>query len=386
MHMSTNNSVQTHQSLNDEQSQLASIQDEYSDSKQTMQRKAMELVNRLAAGEASGEHYSYNHATATGKTLNAAISTSKELHDSHAYNNSQATEALITGGANVKVGASGEIGAGGGSIIPVGGKVSAGVDVEVGAKISGRADSMNIQSLTEDKGAGTSANVTKQTEDIARAAKDIQFSETQTEEKALADSLIGSYEEMKQLRKSISVSEQKIQRHQTSSDSSQSTSLTVGEDTYPKLVEYIAGQRDETGFKIGAVEAAKIAEKGGERFNKHKQAFYKDSQAYQQVQSPKFDYEKLNKDHMPQNIDLKNDYTEVSELGNSVMEGSKIVVPDAKEMVEQQHITASNKIKSAEQKILQSGEILQKNVDIQEDDRHWYSPGRDKITGKKFTE
>ena len=60
----------------------------------------MELVDRLAAGEASGEHYSYNHATAEGKTLNAAINKSKELKDSHSYNHNQASEASITGGIN----------------------------------------------------------------------------------------------------------------------------------------------------------------------------------------------------------------------------------------------------------------------------------------------
>ena len=189
-----------------------------------------------------------------------------------------------------------------------------------------------------------------------------------------------------QLRESISVSKQKIQKYQTSSDSSQSTSSTVSENMYPKIVEYIAGQRDKTGFRIGEVKAAKIAERGDEDFKRYSQDFYKTSQAHQRVQSPEFDYAKLKKDHIPQNIDFEKDYTQVGEVGNSVMEASKTVVPDAKEMVERQHKTTPNKIKSAEQKILQSGELLQKNVDIQEDDRHWYSPGRDKITGRKFTE
>ena len=47
------------------------------------------------------------------------------------------------------------------------------------------------------------------------------------------------------------------------------------------------------------------------------------------------------------------------------------------------HKTAPNKIKSAEQKILQSGELLQKNVNKPEQDRSDYSK---KILGRKKDE
>ena len=387
MHMATSNSYQTHQSLGNEKAHLVNLNSEYQELEQTTYRQSMELVDRLAAGEASGEHYSYNHATAEGKTLNAAINKSKELKDSHSYNHNQASEASITGGINVNAGASAEVGTGGSSIIPVGGKVSAGASVEAGAKISGRAESINSQGLIEDKGAGVSTNVTKQTEDIVRAAKDIQFSDTQTHEKALADSLTGSYEKLQQKRDEINVSEQKIHKYQTSSDSSQSHSLTINDDRYDKELNLLADRRDKTGFKIGLKKAKEMIDSNDEEYQKFHKDYNSSSISHQQVQSPKFDYEKLKKDNIPQNIDFKKDYTQVGEVGNSAMEASKTVTPDAKEMVERQHKTAPNKIKSAEQKVLQSGELLQKDVNKPEQDRLTRGVfGRDKDEHNKFIE
>ena len=387
MHMSTSNSYQTHQSLGNEKAHLVNLNSEYQELEQTTYRKSTELVDRLAAGEASGEHYSYNHATATGKTLNASIAKSKELHDSHAYNNSQASDISLFAGATVNAGVSAEAGAGGSSIIPVGGKVSASVAVEAGAKVGGRAESMNIQGLTEDQGASTSANVTKQTEDIARAAKDIQFSDTQTHEKALADSLTGSYEKLQQKRDEINVSEQKIQKYQTSTDSSQSHSLTINDDRYDKELNLLADQRDKTGFKIGLKKAKEMIDSNDEDYQKFHKAYNSSSISHQKVQSPDFNYEQLKKDNIPQNPDFEKDYTQVGEVGNSVMEASKTVMPDAKEMVERQHKTAPNKIKSAEQKILQSGELLQKDVNKPEQDRLTRGVfGRDKDKHNNFIE
>ena len=393
MHMTFSQASQDHQSLSDEQSLLTSKQQEYSETEQTMQRQAAELVDRLAAGEASGEHYSYNHATGVGKTLNSAIGKSKELHDSHAYNNSQTSEVAIKG--NVGGGLSKNFGADtskvGGEQAPQGfvkqalGMASANVGLDLSA--TGRKDSMNIQGLTEDKSASVNANITKQTEDIARAAKDIQFNDTQTHEKALADSLSGSYEHMQQLRKSISVSEQNIQRYQTSSDNSQSTSFTVSDDMYHKKLDFIAEQKDHNGFNIGHEQAKKIIDKDSPESKKYDQAFQSKYLPQQKMLTPDLNYDKAVKEKSTQNTDFKKDYAEVSEIANSAMESSKTVTPEAKEMVEQQHKIVPSKIKLEEQKILQNGEEAQKQLDkAEEKTRHWYSAGRDKETGKKFNE
>ena len=420
MHMAFSDSSQTHQSLSKEQSELVENRKEYDQTKQTMQRQSIELVNRLAAGEASGEHYSYNHSTGSGKILNSAIASSKELHDSHAYNNSQATEGTIKGNIggslaksfgsikkssqgisdSIKTGTvdptlnvSGDSSTHG-EKAPQGlwGSIKDGVlgaaalNVGIDLSASGKIDSMNIQGLTEDKGASVNTNVTKQTEDIARAAKDIQFSETQTEEKALADSLAGSYEHMQQLRDSISVSEQKIERYQTSKDNSQSSSFTVSDDMYHKELEFITSQRDSNGFKIGAIKAKNIIDEGGATYKEYHHAYQSKYLPQQKMITPSFNHEKTANNNIPQNIDFKGDYTEVSEFSNDRMESNGGVVPDAKVIVDRQHKSAVNKISLAEQKILRNGEEVQKQIDLKEDERYSFSAGRDKNKGQKFTD
>ena len=197
----------------------------------------------------------------------------------------------------------------------------------------------------------------------------------------------GAYEHMQQLRESISVSEQNIQRYQTSSDNSQSSSFTVSDDMYHKELAFIANQRDNTGFKIGVVKAKNMIDNGGKDYENYHQAFQSKHLPQQKMLAPSFDYAKAVSEHIPSNTDYKKDYAAVSEISNSVMETSRPVTPDAKEMVERQHHSAPNKISLAEQKVLKNGEEAQKQVDKKEtSSRHWYSAGRDKVTDKNFTE
>jgi hypothetical protein len=375
MHTSSTDSSQDHQSLSNEKSSIVEQRREYDETEQTMQRQSMEFTSRLAAGENSGEHYSYNDATSDGKNLIQEVSKSKELHDSHAYNSSQTVD------REIKSNASGSFGVGGS-----GGGPSANIGLDISA--SGSSDNMNIQGLTEDKGASTNTNVSTQAESIARAAKDMQFSETQTEEKALADSLSGSYEHMQNLRQSISVSEQNIERYQASSDTSQSKSHTTTDDDYHKKLDFIANQRDNTGFKIGAVGAQKIINKGGSEYENYDQAYQSKTLPQQRMLTqPNLDHEKTVKDNIPQDINFKENYSGVSEVGNARMESSGAVVPDAKLMVDKQRQSASDKIQSEEENILQNGEALQKKVNKGEQDRNYISKllfGRTKDENNSF--
>lgn len=382
MHRGSSNNSQTHQSLSDEKSNIIEQRHELDQTEQTMQRQSMEFTARLAAGEASGEHYSYNDSTSEGKTLSSAVAKTKELHDRHDYNNNQASEISMKG----NIGGTLSKSFGGGS--SGGGGMSGNVGIDAGA--SGRAEEINTQGLSEDKGASINTNVSNQAESIARAAKDMQFSETQTEEKALADSLSGSYEHMQNLRKSISVSEQKIERYQTGTDNSQSNSYTVGENDYHKKLDFIANQKDSLGFKIGKYKAKDIIEEGGKAYKEYDQAYLSKHLPQQRMLTqPNFDFEKKVKANIPQDIDFKESYAGVSEEGNARMESSGAVVSDAKEMVSKQRKSASDRIQSEEQIIVQNGEQLQQNVNKRENNRGKISKvafGRNKDENNSFME
>ena len=191
---------------------------------------------------------------------------------------------------------------------------------------------------------------------------------------------------MQHLRDSINVSKQNIQRYQTSSDNSQSSSFTVSDDMYHKELNFIAGQKDRNGFNIGEEQAKKIIDREGTDYKEYHQAFQSKHLPQQRMLTPNFDYAKAVKDNIPQ-VNMEKDYTRISKVANSAMESSKVVTSDAKKRVEQQHNSTPNKIELAEQKIIQNGEEAQNQVDKDEEARkHWYSPGRDKVTGKKFTE
>lgn len=388
MHMSVSNNSQTHESLSREQSELASKQKEYSTMEQNLYRQTADFIERLAQGEARGEHYDFNHTTGTGKVLNDAISEAKELQDNYVYNQNQKVEVGFGG----RLGFSGG-GQGSGEAVaqtkPKGvfSSLRSMIPASLDISTSRSADESNLQSMAENNSASKREELNKQTEDVIRASKDIQFNETQTEEKAMADSLSGSYEKMQQIRDSINVSEQKVQRYQTSIDNTQSSGFNVSDDMYHKELEFIANQRDNTGFKIGAVKAKNIIDNGDELYEKYHQAFQSKYLPQQRMLTPRFDYEKLKRDHIAQDVDFKKDYNEISKMGRTIMDESKVVIPDVKNMVMENQNSIPNKLLETEQKILQNGENLQESVDHEANDkRSYFSPGRDKKIGEGFKE
>ena len=377
MHMATSNSYQTHQSLSNEKAHLTTLQSEREELEQTTHRLSAELVDRLATGEASGEHYSYNRSTAAGKTLNSSIANSKELQDSYSYNKNQASEIAIKGNLGGSFSKSSGANANtSGETVPQGlwNKITGGYGISVNAGLdlnaSGRVEDIDSQELSENKSASTNSNITQQDEDIIRAAKEINFSNTQSQEKALANSLSGSYEKLQQKRDAIRVSEEKIQKYQISSDSSQSHSLTVSDDMYGKQLDFIAAQRDQTGFKIGLKAAAQIIENNGSDFNKYHKAFFASSLSHQQVQSPDFNFTRLKTANIDQDINLEKNYNKVMSEGNAVMNSSNANVnQEAKIMVDQQQQIIPGKIEQEEHKIVQKGEKLQKTANKTEEKR-----------------
>jgi conjugal transfer mating pair stabilization protein TraG len=347
MHTASTDSSQDHQSLSKEQAIIVEERAAYEKSQSSMRSRAVDLVNRLASGENSGEHYSYNTSTSDGKNLSSAVGKTKEIHDNHTQNSSQSIANSIGGNA------SGSFGVGGS-----GGGMSASIGLDSRSGVS--SDDVNIQTFAENKGASTNTNVTNNAESIARAAKDMQFSETQTEEKALADSLVASYQESQNLSKAISASEQKIERYQASSDNSQSKSHTTTDDDYHKQLNFIANKSDNFGFKIGEIGAQKIINKGGPEYENYIEDYQSKNMPQQKmVTQPSFDYEKTVKDNIPQDVNFKENYNEVLNEGNAQMKSSGGVVKDAKLMVDEQNKSTSATITSEEKNILQNGEELQ---------------------------
>jgi conjugal transfer mating pair stabilization protein TraG len=378
-HMAVSNSSQDHQSLSHEKSLLTSEQFEHSQTKQLMVRSAADFVKNYAVHEASGTNYNYDQTSADGKIFHDAVTKTKQLQDHHGYTHNQSSGIGVGGsvGANASVGGTAKhsnnqseaipsVWGGGGSA-----PVSAGGSAGIEASASGSANHINDQSISEDKGASTSLSVEGQAEAIARVAKSMHFGDTQTHDKSLADSLTGSYEKVKNQRNSIAVHQDNIDRYQSSSDNTQASSYTVGEDIYHKKLDYFAKQRDQFGFPIGEIEAAKIIEKKGSRYDEYDKGFQAKYLPSQKMLNHNFDYKKAVAETMPQE-DLEQGYKAAA--AEITAEGPKVQI---NKQAQQEYLERSTdnaiKIDVSEEKIMDNGNYQQKQANQAEKDRPFYS-------------
>ena len=359
MHMTVSNSSQSHQSLSHERSLLDSKHKLYDKTEQSAQRESAEFVKRVAAGELSGINYNYDHTSASGKVFHDAVAKEKQLQSHHAYTHNQASGM----GVSATLGGNVSAGSGGG-----GASVSAGAEISA----SGSANHVNEQAIIENKGASTNTSVTTQAEDIARVARSMHFGSTQTGEKALADSLVGSYEEMQQLKDEMMVCEQNIQKYQTSIENTQSVTSTVSDDIYHKELQFIAEQKDQYGYPIGKVQASKIIEKGGAQYDQYHKAFESKHLPAQKMIQYNGNYAAKVQEIIPQQ-NLKQNYVAVKAQGTSSIGSDAKINKQAHQEFVQQNVDNSLKIDSGEVQITNNGNMLQDKSNQGEKDRSLYS-------------
>ncbi|MCT4635290.1 MAG: conjugal transfer protein TraG N-terminal domain-containing protein [Rickettsiales bacterium] len=388
MHMSKSNSTQDHQSLSKEIADLKTKEVNYSKLEQKGIKESAEYVQRMAAGELSGVNYNYDKTTASGKVLHDAIEEQKQIQMHHGYSHNQSTSK----GFGVKLGAEASMGSGGNSEESVpsgllskipGGKVSASLGGDL--SYNGSLNHINDQSLSENKGSGTNMNVSEQAEHIARAAKSMSYGETQHEEKSLGDSLIGTYDEMTELRRSISARHEEIDRHQSSQENIRGTSYTENRDTYPERLDYFANKRDQDGFKIGKVSAARIIRDKGPQYEALDQEYISKHLPTQRMLNYNSNFDKLVKDNIP-DVDLKEGYNNVKSKGKEVMGDDAKINKQAEIEYQQESMNNVANIGIAEDRILESGNVRQDEVNRSEGKKGFMSEkfGVNKDMNEKF--
>jgi conjugal transfer mating pair stabilization protein TraG len=257
-------SGQSHKQLSHEKSLLDSTSREYSDSQQLVHRQAADLISRLAQGESSGEHYDYS--TSGGKTqiVTELVGQTKELHEKYGYNWQQAAEASLFGSLVAKLGFS--KGAGGGG-------ASGGIDGSFGVSGSISARKYDEQGLGEQYGASQRKESSINTEAVVKGLNSIQFGTNQSAEKSLAHQLSDSYDKTLQLRESVAIHKQNVDKYQDSLDRVESTSHSIDRDEYQNMINFISAEPGKYGNPIGPVNAHKIIEGGGEEFNSYYKSY-----------------------------------------------------------------------------------------------------------------
>ena len=301
-------SGQVHEQIGYEKSQMDSESKEYSTLEQSMQRKAVDYVARLAQGQASGQNYDYSNSTSKGNNLNEIVGTAKELHEKYGYSWQQSSEMALNGNGGAKLGFGGG-GSGGSSKLLSTGNVAA----DLAAGISGSVSARNIddQALDESRSNSKRSEYTENTESAIKAAKTMHFNENQSEEKSLADQLTNSYEKMQSLRDSINVHKQNIDRYQHNIDSTKSSSFTSDSDRYQDMQNFIAKQKNQFGYEIGQVRAHQMMEKGGDEFEGLKSQYISREVGKNQYMSQvnKFDRNRLDHQYQERSQDISSKNT-----------------------------------------------------------------------------
>ena len=274
-------------SIQHEESVVAGLSKDASQSTQHRHSKAVEWANVRAANQSKGQNYDI------GSSLRSSISSHIASKDAHALsedygyqqrqNASHALEGGFTGnlGANLTVGSSGS-GAGSGTgasglfgMQKLSGNLAGGISGSGGYKFTGTSSSEDIQGLKEDKSITLSKEDMELDEKAVNLAKNTHYGDSESEEKRLAENLIRADEEYQQKHAALTLHQNKLESMRHMRDQLSSVSVRGDENVYDKFLHYVASRPDPRfdHTKIGEKRALQIIENGGAQRDKYLQDF-----------------------------------------------------------------------------------------------------------------
>lgn len=387
-------------SLSHEQSMMEAEQKELASTKVEVERKAAEFMGRLGVNQSSAQNSNYSTSSNDSTAAIDIREKGKDLHDNFSYSYNQGREYGVganvggklstaglkpTGGLSNVRGAAGDGIAGSmvGEEAPQGfwGKTKDIIKKTGEASLGGDANfkysrgARNEQTYAENNTVGVKENYTGNIEKAYHAAKETQFSDSQVEEKALAESFASSYEKMEQLHESIGMHKQKIDRWQETVESSKAASYHSRKEDYDHELKFIANKEDKYGFKHGMHGAQRIIEQGGEEYDKlHRE--YASKHLNQQYAAPNsydesiFNF-KTRSEMIKDNIDDTKLNAFAEQKKETEFKGGSVVSNEASSMVADELAKQDHKI--AQRNINNTNRMnnLQQKVDAEEDSRVW---------------
>ena len=142
--------------------------------------------------------------------------------------------------------------------------VSVSTPSALGASLSGQysSEAQRTQAMAEIENITKTQGYHETLDSIGKAAKDIKFSESQYEDKNLAEDLTASCDQIQSLREANSVSEQNIQKYSNSTSYVESHGFLVDQTFNQKFLDWLS-TRQEHGGTIGANTARKMIDRWG---------------------------------------------------------------------------------------------------------------------------
>ena len=240
---------------------------ELSHTSQQMERKSIDYVARMAESQARGESHEISDTTSDGRTLQNVISKAKDLHENYGYGWQQASEKAMSGNFSIKGNVEGKMG----NINTPGPSASIGGSAEGNINVRGAFSNTDNQNLSEGNSSSNKDDYSKNIDLVSRASKNQNYNESQSKEKALAESLGSLHEKSIQQRETIAENDAKSVQAQRSYEKINSFTSNVSMDEYHNILNYVANKLDPQfeGYRIGHHKAHKIMENNPEQAMKY---------------------------------------------------------------------------------------------------------------------
>lgn len=250
------------ESVSEEQSAIKARNKEISDAESIVQRNTAEFLAKAGKGKASGTNYSTGESTNSSKTISKTIDFTEQLQKRYGLSSQQASSVTAGFMISAKVPLLGDIlGIGGGG--------------EFGVRYT--TQTQQNQALEDMTTFAKKEGITETIDVFTKATKDINFSETQSEDQTLIQGMHASHDKIESLRNANSISEQNIKRYNEAISITTSNSASIDRDGTQNFLEFYA-QRKVNGFNIG-MEAAR---KSINAWDNTAQNYYKDFTKVQQ--------------------------------------------------------------------------------------------------------
>jgi hypothetical protein len=218
---------------------------------------------------------------------------------------------------------------------------------------------------------------------VVAAAKDMVFEEHQSEEKAMAQSLIASYEEQQALKESIAVQQQKVDSSRDSLERSLGSQWHQSDDLYHQELEWISKQKNPQGFAYGLHKAQEMMEHHDPAYENLHRTFV--SRHVHQKMPNYF----LSPDYQAQFEGQRDEMKKKNRIDDSNVEkasnmGIAIspISPHAKHKAEESMAGKEDAIKQKRQVLVAEGQEKQKIMDDKQNDSSFYDKIMENFGGK----
>lgn len=284
--------------VSDNQAITQAQTEEASTLEQNLQKQTVDYVAKIAENQSKGENYNIDTSTTEGKALVGYLNKARELQQKYNYGWEQATNHALNWGVKGEGAIKGEVST---KKIPL-----SGAEAEAHTSGTGKigydgatsATNKNTQDIGDVTTFSSKTDNTNTYDSIIKASKNIHYSENQSKEKSLGDTMSNSYEELSQKREAISLQQNKTEQLQKTLDNIESSGMCISQSKYDEVLHEIANKKHPLlkNRKIGLTQAQHMIENNDEVFQDHmKMRAQRDIESAKLLTTSEVEYNRLNK-------------------------------------------------------------------------------------------